>query len=61
MASYSRKFFKTKKKNEGSIVFNPKGPLYPDKGNIFSEKIINIESRDIMYFPFFIVSLYYSL
>ena len=37
--------------NEGNIGFNPKGPLYPDKGKIFPEKIINIASRDICIFP----------
>ncbi len=37
--------------NEGSIVFNPKGPLYPKKGKVFPEKILKVVSRDLCLFP----------
>ncbi|WP_269606510.1 tetratricopeptide repeat protein [Prochlorococcus marinus] len=46
-------YLKVPKKNndEGNIVFSPKGPLYPDKGKLFPEKVLTIKSRDICIFP----------
>ena len=42
---------KFKINNQGSIVFNPKGPLYPDREKLFPERFVNVISRDLCIFP----------